>query len=184
MKLITDKGFTVTAKKLIVATGYESLKYIPKKVADIHTTYAVVSEPLGKDVFWYKDSLVWETSNPYLYFRKVSDNKIVVGGKDDEFHRPVNRESVIKRKAAMLADSFCKRVQHIPLKADYSWCGAFAVTKDGLPYIGTIPQHPNTYFALGYGGNGITFSVIAAQIIKDVIAGKKDKNAAIFDFNR
>jgi glycine/D-amino acid oxidase-like deaminating enzyme len=37
---------------------------------------------------------------------------------------------------------------------------------------------------LGFGGNGITFSVIAAEIIRDLITGRKNENAVIFDFNR
>jgi glycine/D-amino acid oxidase-like deaminating enzyme len=73
---------------------------------------------------------------------------------------------------------------HIPLKPDFSWAGAFAVTKDGLPYIGSIPERPNTYFALGFGGNGITFSVIAAEILQDLIQGKKNESAGLFEFNR
>ena len=40
------------------------------------------------------------------------------------------------------------------------------------------------YYALGFGGNGITFSQIAAQIITDLIQGKKNKDAAIFAFDR
>jgi glycine/D-amino acid oxidase-like deaminating enzyme len=37
---------------------------------------------------------------------------------------------------------------------------------------------------LGYGGNGITFSMIASEIIRDLILGKTNKNAAIFSFDR
>jgi glycine/D-amino acid oxidase-like deaminating enzyme len=72
----------------------------------------------------------------------------------------------------------------LKFKTDFGWAGAFASTKDGLPYIGSIPQRSNTYFALGFGGNGITFSVIAAQIICDLIKGKSNDDAAIFSFSR
>ncbi|HEX7903087.1 MAG TPA: hypothetical protein VF487_04335 [Chitinophagaceae bacterium] len=41
-------------------------------------------------------------------------------------------------------------------------------------YIGSLRQHPDIYFALGYGGNGITFSVIAARMISDCIQGEKE----------
>ena len=83
-----------------------------------------------------------------------------------------------------MVNAFRKKMTHIPLKADFSWEGAFAITKDGLPYIGTIPERPHTYFALGFGGNGITFSVIAAEILCDLIQGRKNKNAELFRFNR
>lgn len=177
-------GLKVEAKKLIIACGYESLKYVPKKIGDIHSTYALVSEPLPKEYFWYRKSLIWETATPYMYFRVVNENRILIGGRDDPYHHPHIAPHIISKKTAQLVAAFRKKMPHIPLKADFSWVGAFAVTRDGLPYIGCIPERPNTYFALGFGGNGITFSVIAAEIIHDMILGKKNENAAIFDFNR
>lgn len=174
----------VKAKKLVIACGYESLRYVPKKIADIHSTYAMVSEPLPAKYFWHRNSLIWETAKPYMYFRVVSENRILIGGRDDPYHHPHMKPSVIAKKTMQLRDAFCKKLTHIPLKPDFSWAGAFAVTKDGLPYIGSIPERPNTYFALGFGGNGITFSVIAAEILRDMIAGKKNKDAQLFEFNR
>ena len=182
--LQTNNGFTVHAKKLIIACGYESQKYVPKKIADIYSTYALVSEPVPEECLWHKNSLIWETATPYLYFRIVNGNRILVGGKDDEFHERHITGERIKRKTGMLVQSFLKRMKDVPLKPDFSWGGAFAVTKDGLPYIGSIPERPNTFFALGYGGNGITFSAIAAEIISDLLIKKKNADAAIFSFNR
>jgi len=182
--LTINDGITVKAKKLVIACGYESLHYLPKPVANIKSTYALVSEPLSREYFWHKNSLIWETAVPYMYFRVVSENRILVGGRDDLYHRPHMFPSVIKRKTEQLVDAFKKKMPHIPLKADFSWAGAFATTKDGLPYIGTVPERPHTYFALGFGGNGITFSVIAAEILRDMITGKKNDNADIFRFDR
>ena len=182
--LKTHNGFKVKAKKLVIACGYESLKYVPKKIADIHSTYAMVSEPLDEKYFWHRNSLVWETATPYMYFRVVSDNRILIGGRDDPYHHPHIVPSLINRKTEQLANAFLKKMPHIPLKPDFSWEGAFAITKDGLPYIGSIPERPNTYFALGFGGNGITFSVIAAEILQDLILGKSNENAKLFEFNR
>jgi len=182
--LSTAGGLQVKSKKLIIACGYESLKFVPKKIADINSTYALVSEPLPDKYFWHKNSLIWETATPYMYFRIASENRILVGGRDDLYHHPHIQPSVISKKAEQLKNAFCKKMPHIPLKVDFSWAGAFAVTKDGLPYIGAIPERPHTWFALGFGGNGITFSVIAAEIIRDGILGRPNANAAIFKFNR
>jgi len=174
----------VKAKKLVVACGYESLQYVPKKIATIHSTYAMVSEPLPDNYFWHRNSLIWETATPYMYFRVVSENRILVGGRDDPYHHPHIQPSVISKKTEQLRKAFLKRMPHISLKPDFSWAGAFAVTKDGLPYIGSIPERPNTFFALGFGGNGITFSVIAAEILRDMIKGEKNENGKLFAFNR
>ena len=62
--------------------------------------------------------------------------------------------------------------------------GTFGETKDGLGYIGPSAEIPRTLFALGFGGNGITFSVIAAQILRDMITAKKNTDVEIFRFNR
>jgi glycine/D-amino acid oxidase-like deaminating enzyme len=182
--LHVNDDLKIKTKKLVIACGYESLQYVPKKIADIQSTYALVSEPLPHKYFWHRDSLIWETAVPYMYFRVVSENRILIGGRDDPFHRPHIPPSVINRKSVQLKNAFLKKMPHIPLKPDFGWEGAFATTKDGLPYIGMIPERPDTYFALGFGGNGITFSAIAAEILRDMILGKRNENAGLFSFNR
>ena len=90
----------------------------------------------------------------------------------------------LKNKKAALEKSFNKLFPHIAFKTDFSWAGTFAATKDGLPYIGEHESMPGIYFALGFGGNGITFSVIAARLLREVIEGKKNADLDIFSFSR
>ncbi|MEJ0083034.1 MAG: FAD-binding oxidoreductase [Puia sp.] len=84
------------------------------------------------------------------------------------------------KKAAQLTDDFEKLFPGKKLRSEYAWSGTFGKTKDSLPYIGEYAKTPNAYYALGFGGNGITFSVIAAQIITDLILGKRNMEAEIF----
>ena len=184
VQLQTRSGNTIKARKLVIACGYESAAYIPQKVQTIQSTYAIVSEPFQAKHFWYRNALIWETARPYLYLRTTSDHRILVGGKDDDFANPRLREKALASKARALEHAFCKLFPDINFKTDFKWAGAFASTKDGLPYIGTLPGKPNTYFALGFGGNGITFSIIAAQIIVHLAGGQKDPHADIFSFTR
>jgi len=182
--LYTDEGYKINAKYLIMACGYESSNYINKKVNELHSTYAIVSEPLASNQFWYKNAVIWETATPYLYLRTTADNRILIGGKDDDFSSGSKRDKALTRKAIELEKSFKKLFPRIAFKTDFKWAGLFASTKDGLPYIGSIPGKENMYFALGYGGNGILFSVIAAQVIRDLLAGKKNQAELLFSFNR
>ncbi|MBA3829856.1 MAG: FAD-binding oxidoreductase [Taibaiella sp.] len=158
--------------------------YIPHHIADLYSTYAFVSEPVHEGKIWHGNSLIWETSTPYMYFRVTDDNRILGGGKDDPFYNPEKRDARVKMKAKALLQSFNKKFPHIPIRIDFSWAGTFAATADGLPYIGSLPGKPNTFFTLGFGGNGITFSVIGAQMIRDAILEKKNDNAALFSFSR
>lgn len=180
----TETNHRITAKKLVIACGYESQNYLPKKIEILHSTYAIVSEVMKEKNHWYKNAMIWETSMPYLYIRTTADNRILVGGKDDESSDPIRRDQRLAMKAKVLEKSFKNLYPKIKFRTDYKWAGTFCETKDGLPYIGSIPERKNTYFALGFGGNGITFSVVAAKIITDLILAKKNQNAALFSFNR
>jgi glycine/D-amino acid oxidase-like deaminating enzyme len=70
------------------------------------------------------------------------------------------------------------------LEVAYSWAGTFGETRDGLAYIGKNRGMPHAYFALGYGGNGITYSLIAAEIIRDDFLGRRNPDARLFKFER
>jgi Rieske Fe-S protein len=54
-----------------------------------------------------------------------------------------------------------------------------------LPYIGHLPGHPqNMFVATGYGGNGITYSAIAALTLTEMIVNDKSEYEKLFDPNR
>jgi len=184
IELLTADNRKIKAKKLIIACGYESQQYIPFKIQQMQSTFAIISEPLAQQKLWYKNALIWETANPYLYFRVTEDNRIIMGGKDISSSNPDKRDKYIAAKSKELEKSFAKLFPSIPFKTDFRWAGSFASTKDGLPYIGAIRQRPDTLFALGFGGNGITFSAIAAQIICDILKEKKSDDARLFSFDR
>jgi glycine/D-amino acid oxidase-like deaminating enzyme len=184
VELVTDSGKKIKARKLVIACGYESQRYIPFSVQQLRSTYAIASEPFSLKDFWYKNSLIWETHDPYIYLRTTNDRRILMGGKDIEYSDPARRDELLSAKARSLEQSFSKLFPDLRFKTDFRWAGTFASTKDGLPYIGSIRQRPHTYFALGFGGNGTTFSIIAAQVIRDILRGKKNEGEDIFSFNR
>ncbi len=181
--LTTGTGKKITCKYLIVAAGFESGNFLPKKVMELTSTYAILSQPVPEEEFWPGKALIWETADPYLYIR-TSGNRILVGGEDIEFKSPVARDALLRKKVRILEKKFAKLFPNIPFKTDMAWCGTFSSTSDGLPFIGNWPGLPNMFYALGYGGNGITFSMIAAQIIRHKLQGYKDDREEIFGFER
>ena len=179
------QGGSITAKKLVYATGYEVVDFISKPIVKLTSTYAIASEAFNSPVKLGKnDALIWNTAKPYLYMTTTSDSRIVVGGRDEEFFSHIKRDKLIPHKTKLLQKDFKKIFPSIPFKTEFSWAGIFGSTKDGLPYIGTYKKLPNSFFALGFGGNGITFSQVAGEIIASLIKGKKNKDAGIFSFER
>jgi glycine/D-amino acid oxidase-like deaminating enzyme len=185
VKLTTDNGHTISANKIVNATGYEITEFLDKKIVKLNSSYALASEHVQNPVpVWTDGALLWNTADPYLYMRLTTDNRIVLGGRDEPFYNPSKRDKLIKSKTVSLVKDFSKLFPDIPLIPEFTWAGTFGSTKDSLPYIGTYDKTPHTYYALGFGGNGITFSVIAAEIIRDMILGNKNKDAALFAFDR
>ena len=182
--LTTESGYTIKAKKLVYATGYEVVDFIDKNIVDLQSTYAVVSEQFNERHFWKDEVLIWNTANPYLYLRTTPDNRVLIGGRDEKFSDPARRDKLMKRKTKQLTADMHKLFPDIDFIPEFAWTGTFGATKDGLPYIGAYDKLPNGYFALGFGGNGITFSLIAAELLCDLFQGKENSDLELFSFNR
>ncbi|MGO4820525.1 MULTISPECIES: NAD(P)/FAD-dependent oxidoreductase [unclassified Flavobacterium] len=179
----TEKKNTIKAKKIVAAPGFESEKLLKEKVVQLNSTYVIVSKPMKEEEFWKEKCLIWETARPYIYIRTTEDNRIMVGGFDEPFQDPKRRDKLMEKKNEAIIKRFKKLFPDSKIEIDFYWCGTFGETKDGLPFIGEHKDHPDMYFALGYGGNGITFSVIAAEMIKDLYLGNPT-DSDLFAFDR
>ena len=159
--------------------------FISKPIVKLTSTYAIASEAFNSPVKLGKsNALLWNTAKPYLYLRPTNDNRIIIGGRDEEFFSHIKRDKLIPRKSQQLQKDFKKIFPFISFKTEFSWAGIFGSTKDGLPYIGAYRNLRNSFFALGFGGNGITFSLVAGEIIVSLIKGHQNKDADIFSFER
>ena len=183
-ELITKQKNRIKARRMVFANGYEIPAGLRKDIVQFKSTYALVSTPCERLPEKVTEYLTWETARPYFYMRTTRDSRVLVGGEDDRFDSPKRRDARVARKSQKLVKRFGAMFPEIDLKVDYSWAGTFGETKDGLAYIGETNKCPNSYFALGYGGNGITYSLIAAQIIRDLYTGRSNPDAEVFDFDR
>lgn len=183
--LETEDGFSIKANYVINATGYEVTDFINKRIVDLDCTYAVVSyaQPEKKEL-WNNGLMMWNTDKPYVYMCTANDNRIVIGGRDERFVNIKTMHTYLPRKEVLLKKDFQKFFPSIFFKKEFAWSGVFGKTKDSLPYIGNYFKTPRTFFALGFGGNGITFSLVAAEIIRDSLLGRRNKDAEIFSFSR
>lgn len=184
IRLMTASGHSVICKKLVYATGYEAEALLGPSVVKLLSTYAIISEQFNTPDFWKDEALLWNTANPYLYLRTTPDNRILIGGRDEDFYNPTRRDRLLRKKTEQLVRDFKRLFPDKEFLPEFSWTGTFGSTKDGLPYIGPHPDHPHAYFALGFGGNGITFSKIAADILAETLNGRKHPDAGLFAFDR
>lgn len=182
--LVTSKGHKISAQNIIFCTGYESQKYLKKNVVSLKTSYTIATKPIKElGGHWTQKYHLWETARPYLYSRGTRDNRLIIGGEDDRILDKIKRNKRLPRKAKILKSKFSK-FTNLDINPSYAWAATFGETKDGIGYIGRPKDLKDIYFALGFGGNGITFGVIAAQMIAKMILGKKTPEAKLFSFER
>ncbi|MEJ0032752.1 MAG: FAD-dependent oxidoreductase [Bacteroidota bacterium] len=182
--IITDNECEITCKTVVYSTGYETQKFLREPVSRLVSTYALVSEPLKVVPPSIYTSVFWDTSDPYFYMRTTTDGRILIGGADEPFVNPTRRDELIPQKERELMDVFGTAFPDMSITPDFSWAGTFGVTKDSMPYIGTHPGYDNSFFTLGYGGNGITFSLMGMKMLSDHLAGRDNKFKEYFKFNR
>jgi glycine/D-amino acid oxidase-like deaminating enzyme len=185
VEIRSTDGYRIQAKKVVFATGYETPEFLDQKIVKLTSTFALATAPVQSFEGWGEERcLIWETARPYFYARTTQDGRAIIGGADKPFATAHKQEKLIRSQSGKLKAQFARLFPAIPVDVDWSWGGTFGETQDGLPYIGTVRQFPHGYFALGYGGNGITFSYIAAELLVDLFLERRNPDWDIFRFDR
>ena len=168
--LVRTAGGSIAAKVAVIATGYSRRGFEPYVGRfTMKDTYVIATRRLPLRVrraIPGSRAMGWDTDRPYYYFRWTADGRLLVGGADTN-HRTAKGSRKRISKARVRLMSYLSKLY--PLLAEespaYAWEGLFAETPDGLPYIGAHSRFPNHLFALGYGGNGMTASFLAAKLL-------------------
>jgi glycine/D-amino acid oxidase-like deaminating enzyme len=179
----TRQGPTITARHLILTTGYELMDVVPAVRHQVISTWAIATRPQPAKI-WPCAAMIWEASDPYLYVRATADGRVICGGEDEDFTDEERRNALTDKKAAQLSKKLGRIFPLLDTGAEFAWSGSFGATGTGLPIIGALPGLPRIHAVMGYGGNGIVFSQIASEIVSTSIAGAEDADADLFAFKK
>lgn len=182
----TADGMQIHCRHVVMAAGYASQRWLKPSVARNRSSYAFITDPIDPALLGpLAQTMVWESARPYLYLRATGDHRLLIGGEDDAIDIPARRDRRVQSKTGTLLKQVTKLFPHLPLQPAFSWGGTFAETKDGLPFFGPHPQWgPRVLFAMAYGGNGITYSMIGAGLLRARIERRRHPLAALFGFGR
>ena len=165
-------GREIEARSVVLATGYVMPDIVRSTVHAVSSSWAIATVPQPQNI-WNDGTLIWEDAEDYLYARTTRAGRIIIGGEDStEIIEPEARDRLIPEKSRALARRLAALWPAAKPDIEFRWSGTFDTTHDGLPLIGPVPGAKGVYAAYGYGGNGITFSFLAARLIGDLIAGK------------
>jgi len=186
VQLTIASGQSIRAKHAVMASGYEAQSWLRQRVAQNRSSYAYMSDPIDRaELGWLANTLLWESARPYLYMRSTGDGRLLVGGEDDDRDIPARRDRRVDRKAATLQRKVERLLPHLQARPAFAWAGTFAETSDGLPLFGGHPQYgPRVLFAMAYGGNGITYSMLGAGLLRAQIERRTHPLTRLFSFAR
>lgn len=186
VELRTSDGHAIRARHVVLAAGYANQRWLKQKVARNRSSYAFITDPIAGDALGsLRDTMAWESARPYLYLRSTGDGRLLVGGEDDAIDVPARRDAQVEKKARTLMKQVEALFPHLPMTPAFSWAGTFAETDDGLPFFGAHEQHgPRVLFAMAYGGNGITYSMLGAGLLRALIERRRHPLAKLFSFAR
>lgn len=185
IEVITEFGYKVKAKKVIVATGYNTTLFTNRNFATKTTTFNIVTKPVSNFKGWEDKILIRDNCDPYNYLRTTIDNRIIIGGEDVDFIPDIFNESLANEKYDILENrlkSMFKGIENIDV--DFKYCGTFASTPDNLGFVGPDKKHKNLWYLLGYGANGILFAILGAMMLVELYNGKKSEDMKLFRVDR
>jgi glycine/D-amino acid oxidase-like deaminating enzyme/nitrite reductase/ring-hydroxylating ferredoxin subunit len=167
----------VTADAVVVATNVP----VNDRVA-IHTkqapymTYVIGARvPHGA----VPQVLSWDTGDPYHYIRLYED-VLIIGGED---HKTGQANDTPERYARL--EKWARARFPMMGEVELNWAGQVMETQDYLAFIGRNPMdHENVYVATGDSGMGITHGTIAGMLLSDLILGRENPWAALYDPSR
>jgi len=188
VRLWTTRG-TVDARRVVIATGYATPQFRPLAGRfRMYRTHVLATRPIRsaqRRELGLRDVMVWDTERPYHYARWTPEHRLLLGGGDRRIGPGQRRRHEFERATRELRDYF---ETHLPalaaIETEFAWEGLFAMTPDSLPYVGPHRRYPGQWFALGYGGNGMTFGFLAARLLLERWQGVHSPDHALFAFDR
>ncbi|KAJ51118.1 glycine/D-amino acid oxidase-like deaminating enzyme [Clostridium tetanomorphum] len=185
VQIDTIHNYKVRGKIVIVATGYNTKLFTNRNFGTETTTFNIATKPVGDFSGWPDRVLIRDNSDPYNYLRTTADNRIIIGGEDVDFVPEIFNEKIANDKYAILEGrlkSMFKNIKNIEI--EYKYCGAFASTKDNLGFLGVDPKNKKLWYCLGYGANGILFSILGGMMLSKLYLGEMDENLKLFKVDR
>jgi glycine/D-amino acid oxidase-like deaminating enzyme len=175
-------GHTVSAGAVVVATNAP----INNRVA-VHTKQApymtyVIAAALPRGVV--PAGLYWDTADPYHYVRLFTapDGQLllIVGGEDHKTGQATDTLARHARLEQWARERFPQMQQVV-----FRWGGQVMETIDGLAFIGRNPlDKDNVFVVTGDSGMGMTHGTIAGMLVSDLILGRANPWASLYDPTR
>ncbi len=187
----TANGPSIRAGAVVVATNvpFNDLVAIHTKQAPYYSYVVGARIPSGA----VTPALYWDTHDPYHYVRVQRTTNARLGGDNDdpvdlliaggEDHKTAQASDTEERFGRL--EAWMRTHYPAAGELEYRWSGQVMETQDGLAFLGRNPMDAdNVYVATGDSGMGMTHGTIAGMLICDLIQGRPNPWASLYDPSR
>jgi glycine/D-amino acid oxidase-like deaminating enzyme/nitrite reductase/ring-hydroxylating ferredoxin subunit len=178
----TDNGHAILADAVVVATNTPVNDWLL-----IHTKQAayrtfVVGFRIPRDSV--PRGLYWDTPDPYHYIRlqqsTSGEDILIVGGED---HKTGQADDADERFRCL--EEWTQKRFPMAVDVAFRWSGQIMEPVDYMGFIGLNPgDDEHIYIATGDSGNGMTHGTIAGILLSDLILGRHNAWAPLYDPSR
>ena len=183
-EVITPQG-RVKAAKAILALNAWSIRFAP-----IHRAIIVVSSDIVitdamperlEEMGWRDGMTISDGRMLVNYYRTTRDGRIAFGKGGMNGSWPYGSQVGTKLDGPTeIADTVTSWLSWTypalgKVRAADSWMGPIDRSKAGLPYFGALEGQPNTFYAVGYSGNGVGPSYLGGKILASLALESKDE---------
>jgi len=171
----TPRG-VIRAKAVAFATGgytrNDMHRELAAKIMPILSN-SLVTRPLTADevesTHFRTHQVITDTRTLRHYYRLLPDMRLQIGSRS----AITGADAANPRHMASLVEGLHRKFPSLRgIGVDYSWWGWVDVSHDMMPRVAQPDPCQNLFYAVGYGGNGVSFSAHAGRRMAERIAGK------------
>jgi glycine/D-amino acid oxidase-like deaminating enzyme len=186
IKLTTASG-SVSARRVALATNADRplLRRVRPYILPVYD-YVLVTEPLSAEqlgsIGWAHRQGIGDSGNQFHYYRLTADSRILWGGYDAIYHFGNRIDVELEQRGATfdkLAGHFFATFPQLEgVRFTHRWGGAIDTCSRFCAFWGTSHAGRVAY-ALGYTGLGVGASRFGAQVMLDLLEGRRNERTAL-----
>jgi glycine/D-amino acid oxidase-like deaminating enzyme len=182
---LTTPGGTVRTKCVAIATGgYTSQSLHPalrSRIMPILSNSLVTRPMTAAQVeacnFATREPIT-DTRTLRFYYRRLPDDRLQIGSRSSI----TGADAANPKHLKVLVDAIDRKFPPLAgIGIDHSWWGWVDVSHDMMPRIFRTDPRQQVFYALGFGGNGVSYSAQAGRRMAQLLAGKALPRLPIFE---
>ena len=166
----------LSASRLVIATnGYSSEnlpdwlggRYMPAQSTVMVTRPITPEEQAAQG--WTTAQMAYDTRHMLHYFRLMPDGRFLFGMRGGLTSSPRSEAKIralLRRHFEQLFPAWRQ------VETTHSWSGMVCLSRNLVPFVGAVPEHPGLFAGLCYHGNGVAMGSYAGALLGDLVQGK------------